>query len=250
MRKVARYLSRYTYDRVSYEPIRGDFLRWYVELYETLDPALNSENSHWVTMAIDSATDAQQFEPDTPLHTAINVLEGVEETVAYFCAWCSILSLLGALCLFSVGSLNFVPEYLPKQSTISTGLGAVLLIPTLTYPLYFVISRTLQMDIEVIQQYNQELVIPTGRIREDERYPVNLVSYYIWHSSLCSTNKQPIIVILGIIRRIWPRAYGYISYRITENMKEYRDDNVLKLIGREYQLFKHERKRREQKQPK
>lgn len=245
MERVGRLLYRHTYDRIAYEPIREDFLRWYRELYSTLRDDLRSDNSDLVTMSIDSGTEAREYEPDTALHTAINIIEGVKETVAYIFGWISVITGACAVGIFGVDILNLIPSYLPFQSAILRGLGILLLIPASCYPFYYLLTRTLEMDEELVRQYNRELVIPPGRIRDNERNTDNLMSYYIWHSSLCSTGKQPTIVVLGVIRYVWPRAYGYISYRIKENMRDYRDDTLLKMLGREYQLFKQTKEERQ-----
>lgn len=245
MEWLGRLLYRHTYDRVAYEPIREDFLRWYLELYEALHDNLESDNSQLITMAINSGIEAREYEPDTRLHSAINVIEGVKETVRYILAWVSVISGLCALTIFGVDAIDLIPSYLPYQSTVLRGIGILLVFPTAGYPFYILLVKTLELDEELIRQYNRELVISPGRVRDDERYPDKLISYYIWHSSLCSSAKQPVIVILGMIRFLWPRAYGYISYRITENMKGYRDDTLLKMLGREYQLFKRTKEERQ-----
>jgi hypothetical protein len=245
MERIGRLLYHWTYDKVAYEPIREDFLRWYGELFETVNEDASSENSRIMEMTMEARTEAREYEPSSPAHTAIDVVDGVKETITFITAWASILGLGAFLALLSIDSFSIIPSRLPYQWVLIDIVTAVAFIATLVYPIYIIISRILLADEELVRQYNRELSLSLGEIRDNERYQNNLTAIYIWHSSLCSTTKQPIIVVLGTIRTISPRAYGYISYRISENMKSHFEESLREKLRREYQLYKQKTKERE-----
>lgn len=257
MKALARLLYRVTYDRVAYEPIRADFLRWYEECYGAIGVDMESDNSQLVTMALEARTEACKYEPDTPGYNHLKMLNEAEEVVRYFAVWTSLICCPTAILLLLTGTLGYVLDYLQVLPTlIWLAFGGLVLVAGLAYPFYYILSRTFTANAELIRQYNEELAIPIARITSEERRRVDLIAYYIWHSSLCSTTNQSVIVFLGTMRRLFPPAYGYMCYRITENLSSTRDEMLEHLVerdtgslarfaGREFEILKHERVRRQ-----
>lgn len=256
MEALARLLYRVTYDRVAYEPIRADFLRWYEECYGAIEVDMESDNSQLVTMALEARSEACNYEPDAPGYNQLKTLNEAEEVVRYFAVWASIFCWPTAILLFLTGGLGYVYDYLQLfPILIWLAVGGVFFVAGSVYPFYYLLSRTLAANAELIRQYNEELVIPIARITSEERRRVDLIAYYIWHSSLCSTTNQCVIVFLGTMRRLFPPAYGYMCYRITENFSSNHDEmlehlarrdkeSLARFAGREFEIFKQERARR------
>lgn len=238
LKGLSRVIYRLTYDRIAYEPIREDYLRWYIECYRSRENELSMDNQELVTMTLDSGREAREFAPETPLHTAITGIEDIRQILMYFFALITVSSILLTGFLVWLGISGTVPVYFPNQSEIFITAGVICLIPAVGgYPFYYVITRTMFLNTQLIREYNKELVISPGRIMKRERFRDSLISYYVWHSSLCSTTKQAEIVLLGSIRKISPRIYGYICYRISQNIQSGFEDNLLRILGREYQLY-------------
>jgi len=238
MELLARKLYAITYERIHYEPIREDFLRWYIEAYDAYNGSLKAGTGDLIDMTLDAGTEAREYEPGNDLHTAIKVVDEADEILTYIFSWVSILCLLTSISFLGLGFTDYLPEIVWIQEYLLVVLGLIFAVGVTARPFYTVLSRTLHMNEELIRQYNRELAISHKRTREQDQFPNQLVSFYIWNSSLCSTVKQPVVVVLGVLRWISPSVYGYISVRIEESVKgDFEDETLLKIAGREYERY-------------
>lgn len=231
---VAKALHKLTYDRIAYEPIREDFISWYFSAYDDLSigERMDRDNGEIVEMAIQARHEALTYEPDTALSTAIKVTSEADSIIKVVS---SILTLIG----ISVGSIFFVMSTVNPFNDLITPLFGVLgsgmlIIPGSALPVYILIKYTIQTNSELIRLYNEEMVIPIGRITQNERWTGKTTAFYIHHSSLCSTTQIPVIVFLGVLRVISPKVYGIVSQRLKADISEYNEDNFWKVMGKEY----------------
>lgn len=239
---LAKVIHKITYDRLAYEPIREDFLSWYLQAYHdlSLEEKIDADNGELMEMALEARTEATSYEPETALNSAIQVTSSAESIVKLATAFLTLFGGVVGGILVGIGFLDLFPTVISIVSGI-VGSG-FLLIPGSAYPAYVILKHTVQTNGELIRLYNEELVISIGRIRENERRHGKLVSFYVHHSSLCSTTQLPVIVILGVIRAVSPRIYGKICSRLKSNTFEYYEDNFLKVLGKEYARIRNQKK--------
>lgn len=236
MRLEAKILHRLTYDRIAYEPIREDFVRWYLSAYrdQSLGEEVELDNGQLMDLALKTREEAIQYEPDTSLNTAVDVVDSVGRTVKFFSAIATVvgISVGGLLLKIGLGPLP-EPEFL--YSIILGSIG-VLVLSFLgsALPLYTILKYITKTNEELIRLYNEKLVASIGRVRANDRRGEMLLALYIWHSSLCSTTKQTPVIMLGVIRAISPRIYGIVSHRLQEDIGEFFETEFWEIVGREY----------------
>lgn len=230
---LARLLHRTTFYRLAYEPIREDFLSWYQKAYYdlSLDEKMEVENSELVEMAVNARTEALTYEPDNTLSSAISVASDAEAIIGFTTALISILSIFVGSALFGIGFSHILPTIFSVPAIIG---GGIFIIPSIAYPSYKLIKYSVETNEELIRLYNEDLVVSVKRITENGRRPDLLTSYYIHHSSLCSTTKIPVIVVLGVIRTISPYMYGIICSQLQDDISKYQGQNFWQLMGKEY----------------
>ncbi|GAB7093430.1 hypothetical protein JCM30237_05820 [Halolamina litorea] len=235
---LAKALHRATYDRVAYEPIREDFISWYVSAYRDLgiEEQIDWDNGRIVEKAIEARTEAQSYEPDTTLNTAIKVTSEVD---AFIKSVSALLTLVGFLLGGVLAMFGLYNPYSTSISVLSWAFSSgALIFPGGALPFYALLKYTVQTNSELIRQYNADLVVSIGRITRAERRRELTTAFYIHHSSLCSTKQVPVIVFLGLLRAISPGMYGLVSYRLKQDISEYEGSNFWKIAGKEYSRLK------------
>ncbi|WP_435347436.1 hypothetical protein [Haloarchaeobius sp. HRN-SO-5] len=231
---LARFIHWATYDRIAYEPIREDFISWYYSAYQDLpeEEKLQLDNNEIVTMAIEARDEAIQYEPNTPLNSAIQVTNEAKSVIGL---WTAIVGLTGATAgtaLFGLSLSNLVSGLV----SLIMGLfgGALLGVFAPLLPLYVILKHTIETNGELIRLYNQDLVVSVGRIQRDKRKADVVIAYYFHNSGLCSTSTLPAVIILGIIRVASPWLYGIISNELKSNITEYRTENFRRAVRKQY----------------
>jgi hypothetical protein len=238
MDSLARLLVWSTYDRIAYEPIREDFLTWYQRAYFdlSLDERLDANNSELLQRAIASRGEAINYEPDTKLNHVIHFAADAQSLIAVITAAFSLIGTCVGGSLILLGFSDILSKILSIGS-LAIG-GGVLVVPGFAFPAYILTKHAIKTNEELIRLYNCKLAVPVNRITRNSRSPDLLTSFYVHHSSLCSTNQIPIIVVLGVIRTISPRIYGIMSARVQEDISRYYKQNIWNILGEEYAKVK------------
>jgi len=235
---VAKALYKVTYERIAYEPIRDDFISWYIHAYRELSigEKLDKNNGELTKMALESRSEALRYEPDDTLSNVVDVTSQIESVVKTVTAISSLIGLSAGALFLWVGT--HVP--FPAVVSVVSGLtGSILVVvPGSALPLYVILKSTIKTNGELIRLYNKELTVSIGRIKQSERWEERVTAYHIHHSSLCSTTQLPVIVFLGVLRVVSPSIYGVVCHRLKADISEYQEHSFWEMVGREYSRIK------------
>lgn len=205
---------RWTVEKIlqieEYERLKPEYFEIYRAGYyhpEVQDRTPKS-NSQLIIDSIEAGTEALQFDP----HAAINTANNTYTLVML------ILSVFG----FILESLNiainlFIIPNSEINQMVRLAIGGIPgYVPLLIAIYLWLVSR----DTELVQEMNDYLRIPPGKVKAAERNTELLFCYMVWNSSLSSNTKLPVMSFLILIRMLRESWYQWTMKIIREHFEE------------------------------
>lgn len=211
MGRVIRWVVENSIPIEAYEQLKPEYFEIYRRGY--YHPEVQSRatisNSQLMIDSINAGTQAIQFDP----HAAINAANNTYTTITLFLA----------ILVFVLESLNIAVNYLiiSPNTEISRLIGLVIggipgYVPLFIAVYLWLISR----DTELVQEMNNRLRVPTGKIKAAERDTEQLFIYKVWNSSLSSNKKLPVMSFLVLIRLLRESWYQWTMKMISKHFEE------------------------------
>ncbi|MFC7228973.1 hypothetical protein N0B31_16330 [Salinirubellus salinus] len=209
-------LSKLLFQTISiqrYKSVREDFLRTYraaLTIPEIRGQVEFLSNSQLREQSKEDGRTAPEYDPHAKVHKPLKILDGAYRFLWAVLAFCFVLALP-----LSAGINTLFKSYLQFVDEIPN-----LLLSFLPFEIVVVIMLYLYLlgqDSDLIRRMNDGLRITSGRI-EGTRRRDELLSFYVWNSSLHSRKKIPVLGFLVILNTVGGRMYRYVMDTVEQNV--------------------------------
>jgi hypothetical protein len=220
MGTLAEFLFNRTFLPFHHQTVKQDFIAWYYKAvqHHGIADEIDLDNSELIEKALQAATEAENYDENAEPIEYLDIFEEYLEKgrrILQYAIVVAVLTSSGAILSGIFLIQNIAGLILSSVGTV-VGLSACAV-----GAFYYVISHQLRSSAKIMSMYNERLTEKPGHIHETDRDRNRLAAKFIWNRSLCRPLTLQLILILSIIKLIWPPGYGDISGEIRYTIQDY-----------------------------